>query len=161
MAQALVGSGGFLLAVLWFDLMFDVQALGQPEGTLAPEILVSISAYYHRVTTTAAPMGNLVSATMLFTLAGTALQLRAKAIPAGIRWAALGAVLLPVATAVGYVVPAAVQLGLAQDPALVQSALARGILRGHLVCFASIALFIGLQIHAVGRLRGDRRRNGA
>jgi hypothetical protein len=32
---------GFLLAVLWFDLMFDVQALRHPEGDLPEPVLAS------------------------------------------------------------------------------------------------------------------------
>jgi hypothetical protein len=46
---------GFLLAVLWFDLMFDVQTR-QYTGDLPPEVLASISAYYRRATTEAYPM---------------------------------------------------------------------------------------------------------
>src|SRR5262249_38682417 len=58
---------GFLLAVLWFDLMFDVQVRGHG-SQLPSEVLDSISAYYRRVTTTAHPMSRLVAAAMLVTL---------------------------------------------------------------------------------------------
>jgi hypothetical protein len=34
---------GFLLAVLWFDLMFDVQTRKAITGPLQPELLASIS----------------------------------------------------------------------------------------------------------------------
>src|SRR5262249_18886028 len=48
----LAACGGFLLAVLWMDLMFDLQMLGAaPEAAVA-----SIAAYYRRVTTDARPM---------------------------------------------------------------------------------------------------------
>ena len=59
--NAFVAAGaGFLLAVLWFDLMFDVQVLrGQPDAAVA-----SISAYYRRVTTDARPMNVLIGAAM-------------------------------------------------------------------------------------------------
>ena len=40
---------GFLLAVLWFDLMFDVQTRKHTGDLLPPEVLASISAYYRRV----------------------------------------------------------------------------------------------------------------
>ena len=33
---------GFLLAVLWFDLMFDVQVIGLPQRELPEEVLASI-----------------------------------------------------------------------------------------------------------------------
>src|SRR6185312_1844083 len=48
--NAFVSAGaGFLLAVLWFDLMFDVQARGGSE--VSPAALSSIAYYYARVTT--------------------------------------------------------------------------------------------------------------
>jgi hypothetical protein len=46
----------FLLAVLWFDLMFDVQTRKAADDPLPPEVLASISAYYRRVTTEAYPI---------------------------------------------------------------------------------------------------------
>src|SRR5262249_41712780 len=53
----LAASGAaFLLAVLWFDLMFDVQTRKYVDGTLPAEVLASISAYYRRVTIEAYPM---------------------------------------------------------------------------------------------------------
>ena len=54
-------AAGFLVAVLWFDLMFDVQVLRHRHHGVLPEpVLVSIAGYYRRVTTTASPMGRLV-----------------------------------------------------------------------------------------------------
>ena len=46
-------AAGFLLAVLWFDLMFDVQVSATPAGELPEQVLASIAGYYRRVTTTA------------------------------------------------------------------------------------------------------------
>jgi hypothetical protein len=60
---------GFLLAVLWFDLMFDVQTRKHTDDVLPPEVLSSISGYYRRVTTEAYPMNRLVALVMLLTLA--------------------------------------------------------------------------------------------
>jgi hypothetical protein len=59
----------FLLAVLWFDLMFDVQSRKHAGHPLPTEVLASISAYYRRVTTEAYPMNRLVALVMLLTLA--------------------------------------------------------------------------------------------
>ena len=59
----------FLLAVLWFDLMFDVQSRGNAGDRPPSEVLASISAYYRRVTTEAYPMNRLVALVMLLTLA--------------------------------------------------------------------------------------------
>ena len=47
---------GFLLAVLWFDLMHDVQVLRLPAGEDPSAALTSIARYYRRVTTDARPM---------------------------------------------------------------------------------------------------------
>jgi hypothetical protein len=159
MMQALVGSGGFLLAVLWFDLMFDVQVIGLPADGLPEEVLASISAYYHRVTTTADPMGKVVGLTMLFTVVGAALQLRNRSVPPFLRYGALVASVLPVTLAVLWIVPDAVRLGTRVDPIPVQSRLAHSILRGHVVCFASILTFCIIQIRAVSSARrGDASR---
>jgi hypothetical protein len=51
---AFVAAGAeFLLAVLWFDLMFDVQTRKHRTNPLPAQVLASISAYYRRVTTEA------------------------------------------------------------------------------------------------------------
>ena len=44
---------GFLLAVLWFDLMFDVQACAGRAASCEEAVLALIAGYYRRVTTTA------------------------------------------------------------------------------------------------------------
>jgi len=43
---------GFLLAVLWFDLMFDVQTRKHAGDLLPPEVLASIRPTTGHVTTT-------------------------------------------------------------------------------------------------------------
>src|ERR1700732_2975169 len=60
---------GFLLAVLWFDLMFDVQTRKHVGEVLPPEVLTSISAYYRRVPPEPYPMNRLIALVMLLTLA--------------------------------------------------------------------------------------------
>ncbi len=52
---------GFLLAVLWMDLMFDVQVLRHRDAALPEPVLASIAAYYRRATTTSRPMGHLIA----------------------------------------------------------------------------------------------------
>lgn len=47
---------GFLIAVLWIDLIFDIQVLRHRRSADVPEpVLASIAAYYHRATTTSRP----------------------------------------------------------------------------------------------------------
>ena len=75
MHRVLACCGGFLLAVLWMDLMFDVQVYGQPPGPLADEVVSSIAAYYLRVTTEADPMGRVIGGVMVVTVLGVTYQL--------------------------------------------------------------------------------------
>src|SRR4029079_8910960 len=62
---------GFLLAVLWFDLMFDVQVLHDP---VDPATVRRIATYCRRVTTDARPMNRLVALAMLTLLVSIGFQ---------------------------------------------------------------------------------------
>ena len=146
-AAAFVTAGaGFLLAVLWFDLMFDVQVLRRGEGALPAETLDSISAYYRRVTTDARPMNRLVAATMLATLAAVVVELARADAPAGVGGASLALLAGAIGLAGTHTVPAAVRLGQGRDGDEVRSALARGVCRDHLLCLAAIAAVLVLQL---------------
>ena len=63
MSALLAACGGFLLAILWMDLIFDVQVLGhrRADGPLPEPVLASIAAYYKRATTDSAPMSRLIA----------------------------------------------------------------------------------------------------
>ncbi len=149
MSAFVTAGAGFLLAVLWFDLMFDVQA-ARHEGAELPEpVLASISAYYARVTTAARPMNRLVAAAMIGTLAAIVVELTGGLDPAWAVWASLLLALLPISLAGTRTVPSAVRLGRRRDSPAAQSVLARGILREHIVCFVSIAGLIALQLSAL------------
>src|SRR5712664_2104452 len=80
---------GFLLAVLWFDLMFDVQTRKHGGNLLPPEVLASISAYYRRVTTEAYPMNRLIALVMLLTLAAICTEIAQGTIASWICWGSL------------------------------------------------------------------------
>lgn len=77
MSPILIRCGGFLLAVLWMDLMFDVQVLRYRDiaRELPEEILSSIAAYYGRVTTQARPMNSAVGGMMLVLFATLLVQI--------------------------------------------------------------------------------------
>jgi hypothetical protein len=142
---------GFLLAVLWMDLMFDVQALGQRNEELPDEVLDSIATYYRRVTTRARPMGHVVGGLMLVGILILLYQTIRGAPP---RWLGLVSLVLfgaPAALALLQVYPDAVRLGSRVDPALEQSRLARAILRGHLLCLGAMLVFVLLQLFAASR----------
>ncbi len=138
--------GGFLLAVLWFDLMFDVQARGHRERVLPEPVLSSIAAYYARVTTAARPMNRLIAAVMLATIAALVAEIARADAPVAIAWTSLALALAPIALAGARTVPAAVRLGTRRDPPERQSAIARAVLREHVFCFASIAALVVLQL---------------
>jgi hypothetical protein len=76
MPRVLAASGGFLLAVLWMDLMFDVQVLAHEAGRVPlPEGgLASIAAYYRRVVSEAVPMRHLISLVIFVTVGGSLVQ---------------------------------------------------------------------------------------
>jgi hypothetical protein len=136
---------GFLLAVLWFDLMHDVQVRGA-RGELPEDVLSSIAGYYRRVTTGARPMNRLVAATMLATLVAVVAQLVGDDAPDWAAWTSLVLVAAPVVLASARTVPSAVRLGTRSDSAAVQSALARAIWRDHLCCLAAIASVLTVQL---------------
>jgi hypothetical protein len=140
-ARIAATGGGFLLAVLWMDLMFDVQAFRLGGNPADAEILASIASYYRRVTTDASPMHQLIGATMLATLGAS--LLRARSLRGVI---ALAFAVVPIGLALLRVFPNAVRLGTAGDPLAVQADLARAILWDHIACFAAMAAFIGLQL---------------
>jgi hypothetical protein len=143
LALVCAAGAGFLLAVLWFDLMFDVQArrLDDPDGD---DRLASIADYYRRVTIEAYPANRLVAAVMVVTVAAsTAAWWRA---PSFATLVAVLLILAPVALAGVRVVPNAIRLGARAASPAQQRALARLILRDHVVCFGCIAAFLILQL---------------
>jgi hypothetical protein len=147
MNALLAACGGFLLAVLWFDLMFDVQVLRHRAVAVLPDpVLASIAGYYRRVTTEAHPMSRLVALVMVVLVTGAVVDLAAsggsRARPA--LALALGAA--PIALAAARTVPNAVRLGRRADAPEVQSALARAVCRDHLVCLAAVVGFVALQL---------------
>ncbi len=146
MIAFVTAGAGFLLAVLWLDLMFDVQVpLGR--GSEVPEAaLDSISRYYGRVTTAARPMNRLIAAVMLATLASIVVEIVNGDLAGWVAWASLvlaaGAILL----AGLRTVPSAVRLGTGRGDAAARGVLARSILHQHLICFACIGAVLVLQL---------------
>ena len=138
---------GFLLAVLWMDLIFDVQVVAHRRslGDLPESVLASIAGYYRRATTR--PMSMLIGVVMLMLLA--ALAVRGTSGDPGwliATWAALAGG--PILLALIRTVPNAVRLGQRADTVADQSRLARAIFRDHVVCFALMLAFLGLCLAA-------------
>jgi hypothetical protein len=137
---------GFLLAVLWLDLMFDVQVLRHREGDVPEGVLASISGYYGRVTTSARPMNRLISVVMLGTVTAIVVQIANGDDPRWVGWTSLVLAVSAVSLAASHTVPSAVRLGKRADAVDQQSRLARAICRDHLVCLAAIAALLAVQL---------------
>jgi hypothetical protein len=144
----LTAGGGFLLAVLWMDLIFDAQVLGyRDRGTELPEpVLASIAGYYHRATTTSRPMSLLIALVMLTLLGALACQAVRGRDPVWLL--AASAVLAggPILLALTRTVPNAVRLGKRLDSRGEQTRLARSICRDHLLCLGCLSVFVVLWV---------------
>jgi hypothetical protein len=146
--NAFVAAGaGFLLAVLWFDLMFDVQARGH-EAQVPEPVLASIAAYYARVTTASRPMNRLIAAVMLATIAAIVIQVAQGDDPRWVGWISLAPATVAIGLARVRTVPNAVRLGRRADASDRQSLLARSILHDHVACFVAILTLLVLQLAA-------------
>jgi len=143
--HAIAAAGaGFLIAVLWFDLMFDVQARG---GEAPPDAaLASIRAYYRRVTTGARPMNRLIPLVMLVAVAAIVAGLVLREGPWQAGALSLVAALIGIGLALARTVRNAVRLGGAADPPEAQVRLARRILGDHVISLAAMTLVLVLQL---------------
>ncbi len=148
MAAFVTAGAGFLLAVLWFDLMFDIQVTRHPmRGRQLPEAtLASIAGYYRRVTTDARPMNRLVAAVMLATAIAIGVEIARGEVPGWVGAASFVLVGSAIALAAAVTVPNAVRLGTRADAAEVQTRLARSIFRDHVLCAAAISALLAIQL---------------
>jgi hypothetical protein len=144
----LTACSGFLLAVLWMDLMFDAQVLAgrNPDGELPESTLDSIAGYYRRAVTGSRPMSRLIAVVMLALLAALGFRAVRGHDPS---WIVVASGLLagtPILLALTHTVPNAVRLGSRSGGAAEQTALARSIWRDHLVCAACVLAFLVLWV---------------
>ena len=129
-------SGGFLLGILWMDLLFDVQLF-----RAGPAAVPTIAAYYRHATIEAYPMNRLIAVMMLVTAIGALIQLlRSRSRRRDAVLFARAAI--PVGLALSRIVPNAMRLGGGADSAAEQARLAWTICIEHLICFASMAAFV-------------------
>ena len=136
----------FLVAVLWFDLMFDVQTRRHTDDLLPPEVLASIRGYYRRVTTEAAPMSRLITVVMGLTVVSIIAGIAQGVAPWWIGPISLAAAVSGIGLAAVRTVPNAVRLGRGADPLEVQSRLARSVYRDHLFCLSVMVLVVALEL---------------
>ncbi|MGO9354793.1 MAG: hypothetical protein ACLP3C_29635 [Mycobacterium sp.] len=144
MAPLLTACSGFLLAVLWMDLIFDVQVHREKGAELPEPVLASIAAYYHRATTTSRPMSRLIVLVMLILLGALGFQAVRGHDPGWLLVTSAILAAVPMLLALIRTVPSAVRLGQRSDGPPEQSRLARAIYRDHLVCAGSMLAFLVL-----------------
>jgi hypothetical protein len=143
-AAVLTASSGFLLAVIWMDLIFDSQVRAHRHvGAELPEpVLATIAAYYHRATTTSRPMSWLIATVMAILLAALAFEATGGQQPA---WLLVTSAVLgggPILLASVRTVRNAVRLGMRVGDPAEQSRLARSIYRDHVVSLACMLAFL-------------------
>jgi hypothetical protein len=149
-AEGLVlACGGFLLAVLWMDLIFDSQVRGVRDEELPEPVLASIAGYYRRATTTSRPMSRLIAAMMAILIAAFGFQSVTGDDPIWVTAVSAVFAMAPIVLAGARTVPNAVRLGGREDGVADQSRLARSIYRDHLLCLAAISTFLVLRLWAV------------
>ena len=147
MVPIITAATGFLIAVLWFDLMFDIQVWRHRRSPQVPDtVLESIAAYYRRVTTTASPMGRLVGLIMLVLLGALVVQAISGDEPLWVSVVSIPAALIGIGLAGARIFRWARRLGARKDPPAVQSDLARGIFRAHIVCLAAMVTVLAVQL---------------
>jgi len=148
-ALLLTACGGFLLAVLWMDLIFDVQVLRHRERVELPDsVLASIASYYHRATTTSRPMSYLIALVMVVLLGTLGFQaMRGN----DASWSIIASAVLSgfaVLLALLRTVTHAVRLGNRVGGPAEQTRLARAIFRDHAVCLGCMIAFLVVRIVA-------------
>jgi hypothetical protein len=142
----LTACAGFLLAVLWMDLMFDVQVrTGRPTGDELPDaVLDSIAGYYRRAVTESRPMSHLIPVVMVTLLGALAVRAAQGHDPAWLLALSIASAVGPILLVAVRTVPNAARLGSRSDTPGAQTALARSIFRDHLACLVAVSAFLAL-----------------
>jgi hypothetical protein len=134
---------GFLIAVLWMDLMFDSQVLSHRGSDEVPEpVLASIAGYYDRATTTSRPMSHLIAVVMAILLGSLAFGFIRGNDPVWLTVAAAALAGIPILLAAVRTVRNAMRLGRRVDTAAGQSRLARSIFGDHVLCLVCMSAFL-------------------
>ncbi len=142
-ALIVTACAGFLLAVLWMDLIFDTQVRDRGAGP-DEAALESISAYYRRATTTSRPMSALIALVMAILLVTLTVEAVCGNRPGWLM--ALSAALAggPILLALARTVPNAVRLGQPTGLPEQRHRLAQRVLRDHVICLIGILTLLVL-----------------
>ena len=139
---------GFMMAVLYIDLMFDVSAVPHrhAKAPLPKEVLDPIIHYYGRITQNP----YVLMFVMLTTVTCIGAQIVYDQAP---RWAAYSSLVLMaliMLTGTLKVIPTAQRLGAGKDPEDAQTRMILGMLPFHLVLLISVLVLAMIQFRAAG-----------
>src|SRR5215510_11066096 len=136
---------GYLIAVLWIDLIFDSLVLPHHDKeTLPEEVLATMSSFFKRLT----HKPRLIFLVMVTMFVIVILQIVQGIVPAWVGWTSLVLVVAPTGYASARVMPAARRLGSRKDGVQKQSDLARSLFSMHTLSFILMTLLFVLQLYA-------------
>ena len=136
---------GYLLAVLWIDLIFDSLVLPHHgKETLPEEVLATMASFFRRLT----HKPRLIFIVMITMFTIVILQILQGTVHAWVGWASLVLVIVPTGYATARVMPAARRLGARNDQPEKQSELARSLFSMHAFSFILMTLLGLIQLYA-------------
>jgi len=146
LALILFAGIGFLLAVLWIDLVFDAMVMPYHDKNepLPEKVLGTMSSFYHHIAFNPIPL----FVVMLIMLGILILQLVQHSIPVLLGWLSLVLFLIPTGYAALQIIPVANRLGSRKDTHAKQSELARSLFTMHLFSFILVLLLGAVQLYA-------------
>ena len=139
---------GFMMAVLYIDLMFDVSAVPyrHTKAALPKEVLDPITHYYGRITQN--------PYVLMFVMLTTAVSIGAQIVyglaPRWVGYSSLFLMGLSMLTGTLKVIPTAQRLGSGKDPEDVRTRMIHGMLPFHIVLLINILLLAAIQFSAAG-----------
>lgn len=139
---------GFMMAVLYIDLMFDVSAVTyRKTGTaLPPAVLDPITHYYGRITQNP----YVLMFVMLTTTVCIGAEIYYRLAPRWAGWASLALMGLSMMTGTLKVIPTAQRLGSGQDSPEARTKMVHGMLPAHLVLLVNILALAAIQFLVAG-----------
>lgn len=147
MRALLAACGGFLLAIIWVDMMFDIQAYRAKTKTLPEKILSATASYYRQITKGADPMRQLV--TFVMAVLGLALiyDLALGTTPLWYRGVSFALAIPGPVLALVRTLKNAMRLSERGDSVETQSALAHSLFSDHLFSFVLMSAFLLWQVY--------------
>ncbi len=125
---------GFMIAILYIDLMFDVMAVPYRRASTPPEVVGSIVTYYGRITQNPYLLMFVMFTAMVCIVAELWYQL----VPAWVGYSSLVFMGIGMGAGAGKVIPAAQRLSSGKEPEDARAQLIRSMFPWHVILLASI-----------------------